>query len=204
MRSANDETVLIIACGALAKEVVEIKTLNGWAHIKIQCLPAELHNRPEKIPAAVKSAIEKYGSDFEHIFVAYADCGTGGQLDETLAEFGIERLPGAHCYEFFAGAATFGGLAEEEPGTFYLTDFLTRHFDRLVKVGLGLNRHPELMSTYFGNYRRLVYLSQTESPKLEAQAKSHADFLGLEFMHRHTGLGHVGRNIEEQVVQWRN
>ncbi len=204
MRSANDETVLIIACGALAKEVVGIKTLNGWAHIKIQCLPAELHNRPEKIPAAVKSAIEKYGSDFEHIFVAYADCGTGGQLDETLAEFGIERLPGAHCYEFFAGAATFGELAEEEPGTFYLTDFLTRHFDRLVKVGLGLDRHPELMSTYFGNYRRLVYLSQTESPKLEAQAKSHADFLGLEFMHRHTGLGHVGKNIEEQVVQWRN
>ena len=203
-RSANDETVLIIACGALAKEVVEIKTLNGWTHIKIQCLPAELHNRPEKIPAAVKSEIEKYGSDFEHIFVAYADCGTGGQLDETLAEFGIERLPGAHCYEFFAGAATFGELAEEEPGTFYLTDFLTRHFDRLVKVGLGLDRHPELMSTYFGNYQRLVYLSQSESPKLEAQAKSHADFLGLEFMHRHTGLGHVGRNIEEQVVQWRN
>jgi hypothetical protein len=203
-RSVNDETVLIIACGALAKEVVEIKTLNGWTHIKIQCLPAKLHNRPEKIPAAVKSAIEKYGSDFEHIFVAYADCGTGGLLDETLAEFGIERLPGAHCYEFFAGAATFGGLAEEEPGTFYLTDFLTRHFDRLVKVGLGLDRHPELMSTYFGNYRRLVYLSQSGSPKLEAQAKSHADFLGLEFMHRHTGLGHVGRNIKEQVVRWRN
>lgn len=203
-RSADDETVLIIACGALANEIVEIKTLNGWTHIKIQCLPAELHNRPEKIPAAVKLEIEKYGSDFEHIFVAYADCGTGGQLDETLAEFGIERLPGDHCYEFFAGSSTFGELAEEEPGTFYLTDFLTRHFDRLVKVGLGLDRHPELMSTYFGNYRRLVYLSQSESPKLEAQAKSHADFLGLEFMHRHTGLGHVGRNIEEQVVQWRN
>jgi hypothetical protein len=203
-RSANNETILIIACGALAKEVVEIKTLNGWTHIKIQCLPAELHNRPEKIPDAVRSVIKKYGSDFEHIFVAYADCGTGGQLDETLAEFGIERLPGTHCYEFFAGSAAFGELAEEEPGTFYLTDFLTRHFDRLVKVGLGLDRHPELMSTYFGNYRRLVYLSQTESPKLEAQAKSHADFLGLEFVHRHTGLGHVGRNIKEQVVQWRN
>jgi hypothetical protein len=204
MRSANDETVLIIACGALAKEVVKIKTLNGWTHIKIQCLPAELHNRPEKIPAAVKSAIEKYGSDFEHVFVAYADCGTGGQLDETLAEFGVERLPGDHCYEFFAGSAAFGELAEAEPGTFYLTDFLTRHFDRLVKVGLGLDRHPELMSAYFGNYRRLVYLSQSESPKLEAQAKSHADFLGLEFLHRHTGLDHVGRNFEEQVVQWRN
>ena len=134
------ETVLLIACGALAKELVEINRLNGWEHIRIQCLPAELHNRPEKIPAAVRGEIEKYQSEFEAIFVAYADCGTGGMLDKTLAEFGIERLPGAHCYEFFSGAKAFADLAGEEPGTFYLTDFLTRHFDRLVKVGLGLDQ----------------------------------------------------------------
>ena len=154
-------SVLLIACGALAKEIVEIKRLNNWAHIKIQCLPAELHNRPEKIPAAVKTEIEKYQSEFDSIFVAYADCGTGGMLDKVLADYDIERLPGAHCYEFFSGSNAFGKLADEEPGTFYLTDFLTRHFDRLVKVGLGLDRHPELMPAYFGNYRRLVFLAQS-------------------------------------------
>lgn len=198
------ETVLVIACGALAKELVEIKRLNSWAHIRIQCLPAELHNRPERIPGAVKTEIEKYRSAFDAIFVAYADCGTGGMLDRMLDEFGIERLPGAHCYEFFSGTGAFAELADEEPGTFYLTDFLARHFDRLVKVGLGLDEHPELMPEYFRNYRRLVYLSQSRSPDLEAAAKSHAEFLGLEYIHKHTGLGPVTRNLKEQPVLWRN
>ena len=197
-------SVLLIACGALAKEIVEIKELNGWTHIKVQCLPAELHNRPEKIPGAVKAEIEKYRSKFDSIFVAYADCGTGGMLDKVLADYDIERLPGAHCYEFFSGSAAFGKLADEEPGTFYLTDFLARHFDRLVKKGLGLDRHPELMSAYFGNYRRLVFLAQSESPKLEAMAKAHADYLGLEYVHKHTGLESVEKSLKEQVVQWRN
>jgi len=197
-------SVLLIACGALAKEIVEIKELNGWTHIKVQCLPAELHNRPEKIPGAVKAEIEKYRSEFDSIFVAYADCGTGGMLDKVLADYDIERLPGAHCYEFFSGSAAFGKLADEEPGTFYLTDFLARHFDRLVKKGLGLDRHPELMSAYFGNYRRLVFLAQSESPNLEAMAKAHADYLGLEYVHKHTGLESVEKSLKEQVVQWRN
>ena len=197
-------SVLLIACGALAKEIVEIKELNGWTHIKVQCLPAELHNRPEKIPGAVKAEIEKYRSEFDSIFVAYADCGTGGMLDKVLADYDIERLPGAHCYEFFSGSAAFGKLADEEPGTFYLTDFLARHFERLVKKGLGLDRHPELMSAYFGNYRRLVFLAQSESPKLEAMAKAHADYLGLEYVHKHTGLESVEKSLKEQVVQWRN
>ena len=199
-----DESVLIIACGALAKEIVEIKRLNGWTHIKIQCLPAELHNRPDRIPEAVEAEIEKNRSEFDNIFVAYADCGTGGMLDSVLTKHEIPRLPGAHCYEFFAGSSEFNELAEQEAGTFYLTDFLTRHFDRLVKTGLGLDKHPDLMATYFGNYQRLIYLSQSESPLLEAQAKSHADYLGLEFVHRHTGLGPITKNIKEQVVQWRN
>jgi len=198
------ETTLLIACGALAKEIVALKTVNGWDHIKIQCLPAELHNRPEKIPAAVRAEIEKYRATFKHIFVAYADCGTGGHLDAVLDEFGIERLPGAHCYEFFAGGALFAEFAEEEPGTFYLTDFLTRHFDRLIKQGLGLDEHPELMSMYFGNYRRLLYLSQSKSAQLEKAAREHAEYLGLEFLHRHTGLEPVEKNFKEQVIQWRN
>jgi hypothetical protein len=198
------ETVLLIACGALAKEIAAIRKLNSWAHIKIQCLPAELHNRPEKIPGAVKTEIEKHQSEFDNIFVAYADCGTGGMLDKVLADYGVERLPGAHCYEFFSGSSVFGELADEEPGSFYLTDFLARHFDRLIKTGLGLDRHPELMSAYFGNYRRLVYLAQTESPKLEAMAKAHAEYLGLEYVHKYTGLEPVEQHLKEQVVQWRN
>ena len=197
-------SVLVIACGALAKEIVELKQLNGWSHLKVQCLPANLHNRPKKIPGAVREAIEKYGPDFDHLFVAYADCGTGGALDKVLAELGVERLTGTHCYEFYSGSAEFAELSDEEPGTFYLTDFLTRHFDRLVKKGLGLDRHPELMAAYFGNYRRLVYLSQTESAELEQAAREHADYLGLEYVHRHTGLEPVGHNLGEHVVQWLN
>ena len=198
------QSALVIASGALAKEIVALNKANGWDHLKIQCLPAELHNRPENIPAAVRKEIEKNRATYENIFVAYADCGTGGALDKVLAEFGIERLPGAHCYEFFAGSSVFEQLADEEPGTFYLTDFLTRHFDRLVKKGLGLDRHPELMEAYFGNYQRLVYLSQSTSQELEIAARAHADFLGLEYIHRHTGLEPVAKNIKEQVVQWRN
>jgi hypothetical protein len=204
MTSQTKETVLLIACGALAKELVAIKKANDWNHIKVQCLPAELHNRPEKIPDAVRAAIEKFGSSYESVFVAYADCGSGGKLDEVLAEYGIERLPGAHCYEFFTGSQDFLQLSDEEPGTFYLTDFLTRHFDRLVRKGLGLDKHPDLMSAYFGNYRRLVYLSQSPTPELEASAKGHAKYLGLEYQHKNTGLERVERKIKEQVVQWRS
>lgn len=198
------ESVLLIACGALAKEIVSLKSLNGWDHIKIQCLPAELHNRPEKIPAAVRAEIEDKQTAFEHIFVAYADCGTGGRLDRVLQEFNIERLPGAHCYEFFAGSKVFAEFADEEPGTFYLTDFLTRHFDRLIKKGLGLDKNPELMPAYFGNYRRLVYLSQSTSPVLESMAQGHAAYLGLEYIHSHTGLAPVDQSFKEHVVKWQN
>ena len=199
-----EPTVLIIACGALAREIVALQRLNGWSHIGIQCLPAELHNRPEKIPAAVEAAIEKYRDEYDQLFVAYADCGTGGALDQVLQRHGVERLPGAHCYEFYAGAETFAALTEQEPASFYLTDFLARHFDRLVKKGLGLDRHPELMPEYFGNYRRLVYLSQTESAQLETAAREHAAYLGLAFEHRHTGLDPVGRHVGEHLVQWQN
>ncbi len=196
--------VLLIACGALAREIVELTRLNNWDHLKIQCLPAELHNRPERIPAAVRAEIEDKRNDYEHIFVAYADCGTGGMLDKVLAEYEIERLPGAHCYEFFAGSTAFNELADIEPGTFYLTDFLARHFDRLVRTGLGLDKHPELMPQYFGNYRRLVYLAQSESPDLDTMAEQHASYLGLEYERVYTGLDNVGQDISENVIQWQN
>jgi len=179
--------VLVIACGAIARELVRIRELNGWDHVEFQCLPAELHNTPDRIPAAVRSKIGQAQGRFEKIFIAYADCGTGGLLDKMLAEFDIERIPGAHCYEFYAGSDHFHQLAEEEPGTFYLTDFLVRHFDRLVVQGLGLDRQPQLKPVYFANYKRVVYLAQTVSEELLELARQHAQFLGLTFVHQYHG-----------------
>jgi hypothetical protein len=186
--------VLVIACGAIAKELVRIKTLNNWDHIEFQCLPADLHNRPEDIPAAVKAKIESQASLYQKIFVAYADCGTGGKLDQVLNEYGIERIPGAHCYEFYAGSDIFNQYAEAEPGTFYLTDFLARHFERLVIRGLKLDQRPELIPFIFGNYKRMLYLAQTESEELQALAARHANFLGLEYEYCFTSdqpLAHI-------------
>ncbi len=198
------KSVLLIACGALAREIVQLKQLNNWKHLTIQCLPPELHNRPERIPEAVRTEIEDKREQYEQIFVAYADCGTGGMLDKVLAEYGVDRLSGAHCYEFFAGSAAFHDLAEAEMGTFYLTDFLTRHFDRLIKTGLGIDDHPELMPMYFGNYKRLVYLSQSDSPKLAAMAEQHAQYLGLDYQFVHTGLDNVAHELTEKVIRWQN
>lgn len=184
---SDQYTVLVIACGAIARELVRIKELNGWSHMELQCLPAELHNTPDKIPAAVQAKIEASDPNYNKIYVAYADCGTGGRLDRMLAEYGIERIPGAHCYEFYAGSKLFRQLAEAEPGSFYLTDFLVRNFERLVVKGLGLERQPQLLSVYFRNYKRVVYLAQTESEKLREMASRQADYLGLEYHHRHCG-----------------
>ncbi len=198
---------LVIACGALAREIVALREVNDWPHMDVQCLPAELHNRPEKIPAAVREKIRANRGRYASMFVAYADCGTGGLLDTVLAEEQVERIPGAHCYEFFAGSAVLEALADREPGTFYLTDFLLRHFERLVIHGLGIDRHPELMSQYFGNYRKLVYLVQVESQQGIADGQRAADRLGLEFEYRVTGYGgleHSLRRAHVGVISWQN
>ena len=154
--------VLVIGCGALARELVAVIDQAGLANVDLTCLPATLHNRPGGIPAAVRARIRAARPRYERIFIAYADCGTGGLLDLALADEGVERLPGAHCYEFYSGSDAFAAMSEEDPATFYLTDFLARNFDRLVIRGLGLDRHPELLPAYFGNYHRLVYLAQTD------------------------------------------
>jgi hypothetical protein len=197
-------TTLILACGALAAELLALRERNGWAHIRIQCLPARLHDTPDQIPHAVRAALQRHRDGHEQVFVAYADCGTGGRLDAVLAELGVERLPGAHCYEFYSGAERFRKLAEEEPGTFYLTDFLTRHFDRLVRQGLGLDRYPELRQQYFGHYRRAVLLSQAPAPALTALARSHARYLGLEFVERPTGLAPLELSLKDGLAACRN
>ena len=180
---------LVIACGAISHEIVALRRANGWDHITLQCLPADLHNRPERIPAAVREKIREARGRFAEVFVAYADCGTGGLLDAVLEEEGVSRIPGAHCYGFFAGSTLFDQLSEAEPGTLYLTDFLARHFDRLIIRGLGIDRHPELEREYFGNYRKLVYLAQREDPDLLARARAAAERLSLRFEHHVTGYG---------------
>lgn len=179
--------VLVIACGAIARELVRIGKINQWDHIRFKCLPPELHNTPDLIPAAVREMIESIASEYEKVFVAYADCGTGGRLDKVLEEYGIERIPGAHCYEFYSGSDSFSELSEDEPGSFYLTDFLVRHFDRLVIKGLGIDRYPQLITDYFANYNRLVYLAQTDSEKLQAMAREQAKLLQLKYHYRYYG-----------------
>jgi hypothetical protein len=183
-------SILVIGCGALARELLEVVARNDLQNIKVECLPAILHNTPEKIPAAVRAKLES-STGYDAVFVAYADCGTGGRLDDVLDEFGVARLAGAHCYQFFAGADVFDLIHEEEPGTLYLTDFLTRHFDRLIWQGLGLDRWPELLDDYFGNYTRLVYLAQTEDPEVSKRARRAADRLGLRFEERTVGYGEM-------------
>jgi hypothetical protein len=187
---------LVIGCGALAPELVSLTRRAGLPAMDLACLPATLHNRPERIPELIRSRIRRARADgYERIFVAYADCGTGGLLDRVLEAEGVDRLEGAHCYEVFAGRAAFAELSDAEPGTFYLTDFLARNFERLVIRGLGLDRHPELQPLYFGNYRRLVFLAQTEDVGLTRAARRGARRLGLAFERRFTGLGELATQL---------
>jgi hypothetical protein len=182
---------LLIACGALARETLAVIEANGLTNVEVTCLSALLHNRPNKIPEAVRAKIREERDRYDRVLVLYADCGTGGELDRVLAEEGVERIGGAHCYAFYAGQKVFEALAEAEPGTFYLTDFLARQFDTLVIEGLGLDRHPELLPMYFGNYTRLVYLAQTEDEALQAQARAAALRLGLVYEYHFTGFGEL-------------
>ena len=192
---------LIIACGALAREIAALRRANDWSAIDVRCLPAELHNRPERIAPAVQAEIRALRAHYTQIFVAYADCGTGGALDAVLAAEGVERLPGAHCYEFFATPAVFAALAEAEPGTFYLTDFLLKNFERFVIRGLGIDRHPELKDEYFRHYRRLVYLAQAAKPENIERARAIATRMGFTFEYRFTGYGQLGTRLRALASQ---
>lgn len=183
--------MLILACGAIAREVLAVIRLNGWTHVDVRCLPAKLHSTPERIAGAVDAKLTEMAGRYEHVFVAYADCGTAGALDLVLERHGVERIPGAHCYGFLAGNDAWDAMQEDEPATFYLTDFLARHFEALVVRGLKLDVHPQLLPMMFGNYRRLVYLAQTDDPALHDRAVAAAAFLGLAFEQRRTGYGEL-------------
>ena len=187
LQAAGQGRILLIACGALAREVLALKDMNGWSHMDLQCLPAILHNHPEKIPDAVERAVTEAGRAYDRVFVLYADCGTGGLLQARCAALGVEMLEGPHCYSFFEGNAAFA--ARDEMTVFYLTDFLVRQFDAFVTKPLGLDRHPDLRDMYFGNYETLVYQAQTDDPELTEKARAVADFLGLAFERRFTGYG---------------
>jgi|TARA_B110000503_G_scaffold19376_1_gene28857 hypothetical protein len=194
--------LLVIACGALAHEIVWLQRLNNWNQIELQCLDAELHNRPKLIPQKLRDKIQENLGQYQSIFVAYADCGTGGEIDRVLEEENIERLPGAHCYSFYATEERFSELAEQELGTFYLTDFLVEHFDRIMIKGLKLDRHPELRDQYFANYTRVIYLSQRQDTELVNKAKVAAEFLGLGFRHLHTGYGDLDSSLQQQILKF--
>ena len=191
--------MLVLACGAIAREVLAIVRLNGWSNVTVRCLPAQLHSRPERIAPAVDARLTEERGRYEHVFVAYADCGTGGELDRVLDKHGVERLPGAHCYGFLTGNAAWEELHDAEPATFYLTDFLARHFEAIVIRGLGLDRHPQLLPDYFGNYRRLLYLAQTDDADLRARAQAAAERLGLAYEERRTGYGDLVPSLSRFV-----
>jgi len=197
------ESILVIACGALAREITELKKSYGWDHLHLVCIDAKLHLRPALIPDRLREIIRSHKDNFDRIFVAYADCGTGGEIDRVIAEEGegIERLPGAHCYQFFVGEERFAALSDAEPGTFYLTDFLAQHFERFVIKPLQLEQHPELRDAFFGNYRRLVYLSQTRSEELLQAARDAAERLELDFEHVHCGYGGLETGLHDFITE---
>jgi hypothetical protein len=189
LRATGTGRVLLIACGALAHEILALKRLNGWHHLDLQCLPANLHLWPDRIPPAVEAAVVQNRARYAQIFVVYADCGTGGQLLDMCKRLGVDMVSGSHCYSFFEGNAVFEQLAEHEFTAFYLTDFLVRQFDAFVWKPMGLDRHPALRDMYFGNYTKLVYQAQTNDPALDAKAADCAARLGLAYERRFTGYG---------------
>lgn len=192
---AHQGRVLLLACGALAREILALTEANGWDHVDLACLPAILHNAPDKIGPALRAAVEKHRPHYRSIFVVYADCGTGGQLSDLCKELGVEMMEGPHCYSFFEGNAVFAKRAETEFTAFYLTDFLVRQFEAFVTRPLGLDRHPELRDAYFGNYEKLVYQAQTDDPALTEKARACADKLGLAFERRFTGYGDLATEL---------
>lgn len=187
LSNMNQGRVLLLACGALAREILDIIKINGWSHMDLQCLPAIYHNEPDKIVPGIRAAVEKYRSAYDNIFVVYADCGTGGLLKAACDEMGVEMVQGPHCYSFFEGNTVFAD--REEMTCFYLTDFLVRQFNAFFWKPMGLDRHPQLREMYFGNYTTLVYQAQIDDPALTKKAKACAERMGLNFERRFTGYG---------------
>ncbi|MGI9427006.1 MAG: DUF1638 domain-containing protein [Hyphomicrobiaceae bacterium] len=195
-----ENRVLLIGCGAVAREILSVIEHGGLNHLELKCLPADLHMQPTAITEAVRKTIHQFREDYASIFVIYGDCGTGGQLDAMLQQEGVERIPGPHCYSFFTGNEIFDSKAEDDITTFYLTDFLARQFDSFVVRPLGLHRWPELVSSYFGHYEKLVYLAQSDDSELDRRAEAAAMRLGLRYERRFTGYGDLGAVLADRFT----
>jgi hypothetical protein len=197
--AAGKGDVLLIACGALAREIVDLIERNRWTAFDVQCLPAKWHNTPDKIVPAIAAKLKEAKGRYKKVFVLYADCGTGGMLDRLLQDEGVERIAGPHCYAFFSGNEDFAKRADDDIGAFYLTDYLARHFERLIWQGLGLDRHPDLLPMYFGNYEKIVYLAQTRDEELAKKAMAAAKKLGLAYEYRFTGYGELASELAKRA-----
>ena len=198
-RSTGRARVLLLACGALGREIVDLVEANNWQAFDIQCLPAKWHNTPELIVPALREKIRANRAQYEQLYVLYGDCGTGGLLDAMLAEENVERIGGPHCYAFFSGNDRFAQTADDDISAFFLTDYLARHFEKLVWQGLGMDRHPDLLPLYFGNYTKIVYLAQTKDTALEEKAKAAAARLGLGYEYRFTGYGELESEMSKRA-----
>ncbi len=194
--AAGTGRILLLACGALAREIIDLRDANGWTHLDLTCLPASYHLYPDKITQAVIETVEKHRARYDDIFVVYADCGTGGQLQAACERLGVRMIAGPHCYSFFEGNDRFAETSENEITAFYVTDFLVRQFEAFVIKPMGLDRHPELRDMYFGNYEKLVYQAQTDDPALTEKARAAAERLGLAFERRFTGYGDLETTLK--------
>ena len=195
--SNSRDGTLVVACGAIAREILAINEILSWDNISIKCLPAIYHNQPEKITPAVIDVVKNNKQKYQKIYVAYADCGTGGMLEKACEDLGVEMIQGPHCYSFFEGNISFAKRLN--PTAFFLTDFLARQFDAFVWSPLGLDKHPELIDTYFGNYTKLVYLAQTNDEVLKKKAAECARKLNLEFEYKLTGYG----DLKNTFIKWK-
>lgn len=197
-RCLDRPRVLILACGALAKEILELNQANQWHAFDLHCIPAKYHNEPDKIPDLIRKELRRFKPEYEKIFVGFGDCGTGGLLDKVLEDESVERLPGAHCYAFFTGIEQFDDLHEEEIGSFYFTDFFVRHFENIMIKPYRLD-NPVIKDMMFNNYKRVVYLAQNPTAELQQQAKQHADYLGLDYVYKYTGYGELETKLTQLV-----
>ena len=199
--SSGQGSLLFVACGALARELVDIQRQFPDGVVEITCLPASLHNHPEKIVPGVRRKVDAALRTRRNVAVVYGDCGTGGELDAYLEQVGVPRIPGPHCYEMFLGKPVFDDEMDNALGTFFLTDYMVRHFERIVMQGMGLRRHPQLRDMYFGNYTRVLYIAQTEDAALRVRAEQAAQEFGLAFEYRLAGYGGFPGFVEEALAK---